>query len=463
MDLTKELRKTVKTTRTRKYDLLSSRSIDNKFTNAKLITLVYKNYGLKYLYQHYGVRHLNVRFPSGISRTYLINNMVRFARIWASYHGHNLFKEEHNIQSINKMLNELCVNFIGYRKKQYKLRHYWSKRGIKHYLRTHRCTLSGYGRISFKHSLDDIKSFTFKQNGHRIYLVNNYTLKMPYFGKIMTSQSLTFLKHKRIAEVRIIEKTPHVYQLQVVVLVKYRRHLTESQLNNVQGLDVNSKDDKFFCFSDGSKPVSWSRHVKNKFLHYDIQTRELQHYLTTKNHRFDGSCKTKHVKNMLRKIRAKAAYMIDQWQIGEIHIFIRKYPVLAMEDLKSFTMRLNKRYKKNLRKNTNHKLAIIQPTRFKKMMEDLYQDAHCLLLVVNPFDTSKCCHYCNYINKDLKFQKKWKCQNPKCNRWILRDPNATLNIRDWAVHPRKHALWRLKGKYPKKYAWVKLNDLVTVF
>lgn len=45
------------------------------------------------------------------------------------------------------------------------------------------------------------------------------------------------------------------------------------------------------------------------------------------------------------------------------------------------------------------------------------------------YPSSKTCHYCGYINKDLTLSDRvWVC--PSCGRTIERDSNATKNIKD---------------------------------
>lgn len=153
------------------------------------------------------------------------------------------------------------------------------------------------------------------------------------------------------------------------------------------------------------------------------------------------------------------ANIIDNWQLDCAKQFSKQYPILAMEQLNSFTMRISKRSKDyKLRKNTNHKLATVQPTSFRKMMETVYQNTGHLLLEVNSIDTSKNCSNCNYIYHELKVgEKQWKC--PECGTEHDRDHNATLNIKTWAENPEQHAVLRQKNKYP----YINKNDLVIVY
>ena len=113
---------------------------------------------------------------------------------------------------------------------------------------------------------------------------------------------------------------------------------------------------------------------------------------------------------LITDARGKVLFLplpIDAWQLQKAKEFSTNYPILAMEQLGSFTMRISRRNKDYwLRKNTNHKLATFQPTSFRKMMEYIYQDDGHLLLEVDSCDTSKACHKCGMVNKKLKVGEK---------------------------------------------------------
>ncbi|WP_198566905.1 zinc ribbon domain-containing protein [Lactobacillus crispatus] len=92
------------------------------------------------------------------------------------------------------------------------------------------------------------------------------------------------------------------------------------------------------------------------------------------------------------------------------------------------------------------------------MMEYIYQNDGYLLLEVDSYDTSKACHECGMVNEKLKVgEKEWTC--PNCGQVLVRDYNASLNIRDWAQDITKHP------KHGKTIngSKVKDSDLLLVF
>ena len=149
---------------------------------------------------------------------------------------------------------------------------------------------------------------------------------------------------------------------------------------------------------------------------------------------------------------------MDNWELQMAKQLSVEHIVLAMEQLNSFDLRMSKRYNKKFRNNTNNKLAKVQPTTFRKIMENVYENDGHLLYEVNTIDTSKTCNNCGYINHDLQVsQRKWTC--PECNKELNRDLNATYNIRDWAVDVNKHAVLQ----QPDRFKYLKKSDLILVF
>lgn len=452
--------KTVFSTRTYQYRIYDD--LSEPFEKVKMVRKLYYNYGLKYLYQHYGIGHIKQKLPSGRGKQYLIKDMKAFARKKAESHHLDLKAMDYSIQSIDKMYEELLVAFEQYKRKQYGVLH-WSNKKKNYYLNRHNCALSGFGRISYKRDHTEFRSATFKSNGGvSNKLINSYIMKIPYFGKVHTKRSLNHLKGKKILETRIIRRPNGDFVLQVVTKLEKKKNLTENDLKNIVGMDVNEADNKFFQVSAPMTPEeqTWDKHTHDEFVRLSNKADQIQNYLTSKHHRFDNSRKTKELKRRLARLRAKAAHLIDAWQLRMAKYFCKKYPVMAIEQLNSFTMRISKRDKRYfLRKNHNHKLATIQPTTFRKMMEYIYEDAGHLLLEVDSYYTSKVCHYCGMVNKDLKpGEKHWIC--PNCGKLIDRDYNAALNIRDWAEDIMKHPKYAMVDDNGQKFL---ADQLLLVF
>ena len=69
-------------------------------------------------------------------------------------------------------------------------------------------------------------------------------------------------------------------------------------------------------------------------------------------------------------------------------------------------------------------------SRFIKRLKDkfrLYKPTADGVQFVKAHNTSRTCHHCGHINKELKVKtRNWKC--PKCGKTLDRDINSAINI-----------------------------------
>jgi putative transposase len=448
------LNKHVRSTRTYKFKVRTSFALQSKFEQLQDVQRLYFNYSLKYMYQHYGIGHLYI-WPS--TPQYLVKNCKAFARAKALTHGFSLKDMDINIQATDKMLEQLWANFDTYRKGQRQARH-WSDETRDKYLREHVCNITGYGRIKYKHDAEDIRSVTLKKNSNRIFLHNTYSIELPCFKTVKTYKSMNNILHKDIQEARIVHRPNGNFELQVVVKFENIKQLSRRDSDNIVGLDVNMKDNKFFALSTG-KTLTWTKHVAHQYAMLDSKSRRLNKEIRKHNKGRDNSIALAKLNKQNAKIKARMSYIIDNWQLQVAKQLSAEHNVLAIEQLNSFDLRMSKRYNQRFRKNVNNKLAKIQPTSFRTIMECVYQNDGHLLLEVNSIDTSKTCNNCGYINHGLTIkERQWQC--PECDAILNRDLNATYNIRDWAIDVNKHAVLK---QQPDRFKYLKKSDLVKVY
>ena len=456
------LNKKVKTTRVRRFKI--ARFDQVKFLQAESTRIHYFNYALQYLYQHYGNKLLKVYFPQKlIQRQFLIRKLIKYARMKMNRQRVDYY--DYSVQSLDVYLMELIIAFNKYRRSQYKIKYFWSLENKANYLKTHTTTLAGFGRINYKHQLPDKYAITFKQQVHhhkdgslkdqRINLLNNYTIKIPYLGKIHTVQSMALLKNEQITQVKIKQYSNQTYELQIVIKKQFNKHL--SSKIKPHGMDVNSAQNKIFAFDTGRVdclPKKLYKHLSDLDWHY----RELQHYLNQHNNGQDNSLRTKQYRQRQAYLKVKISNIVTNWQLAKAKQYAQEFPILCAEDLHSFTMRISKRYKdKYKRKNINHKLALIKPTTFKQQLIYTYENTGSLLMLVNPFDTSKLCFNCKHIYQDLAVgQKEWTC--PACHTKHDRDFNACNNIRELCLQPETDPI--LQNSH---YSYLSVNDLVKTY
>lgn len=458
-------KKKIKKQATRKYVVQNvTPEFEDKFAQGQISYTRIYNIVLKYLYKNYGAKRLNRFMPmlgmkSGKKNVGFYVFVGSIADVVIDRLGKGVIFDR---QGINLFIESIVRIFNEYRKKQRKVQH-WSDKNKERYLNTHKCNLFGYGRIAFQHDYDHFKTLSFKQNGTRaIYIIDDHHIKIPYFKVIHTKQSLKDLAEEKIVEAQVRQRKPGQYELHITTKKDIDRQITPELFNQAVGGDINSKNDEFFCFSDGYL-IKWDPEVKRRYKEWDKKSRACQKYIT--KHMFDNDLKLAQAKREKQRCEAKKAnIMIDWYRQTVVPTLVKRYPVLVMERLHSFGLRIS-RYKQGklpnkARRNINNKLNnVVRPTTFLSILIDAYQKAGQTLILVDPTDTSKTCHYCNYVNHDLGLEKKWIC--PNCGREIKRDYNATLNIRDWGIDPDKHIVV-VSGEL-KSHPWVNKNALVTVY
>lgn len=119
--------------------------------------------------------------------------------------------------------------------------------------------------------------------------------------------------------------------------------------------------------------------------------------------------------------------------------WIRKYDTICLEDLNITGM------------TQNHCLAkAINSAAWNSMVRKLAYKAEWYgknLVFIGRFDpSSKMCHNCGYINKELKLSdREWVC--PVCGKRHDRDVNAAMNIKAFGLHPQ--ALVGMENKIPE--------------
>ena len=182
--------------------------------------------------------------------------------------------------------------------------------------------------------------------------------------------------------------------------------------DNTVGIDLGIKD--FVITSDGEvfENLHFKKCQSNKI-------KRLQRQLSRKQKDSNNRNKARiKLAKAYKKINDKKQYYLHQVS----NTLINENQVICMEDLNVKGM---------LR---NHKLAeSIQEMNFgefRRMLEYKVNWFNRRIVYVNRFyPSSKTCHNCGYINKELKLSdRQWIC--PHCGEVIERDYNAALNILD---------------------------------
>lgn len=182
------------------------------------------------------------------------------------------------------------------------------------------------------------------------------------------------------------------------------------QTNENIGIDLGVKD--FVITSDGL--VYENKHF---FKTQEKKIKKLQRQLSKK---VKGSNNRNKTRIRLAKVFEHLTNQKEQYIHYVVNDLLQYYDIVFMEDLNASGM---------LR---NHKLAkAIQEVgfyRFKEVLSDkAFNNGKKVIFIDRFYPSSKTCHNCGYINKELKLNdREWIC--PQCGTQHDRDINAAINI-----------------------------------
>ena len=244
-------------------------------------------------------------------------------------------------------------------------------------------------------------------NGNRISLIK--TLKDILFKCSRKDEKYLNKNQDKISSITLTKLPSNQFYLSVLI---DKPNEIRPANNNAVGIDLGIKD--FVITSDGE--VFNNLHFKKS---QSDKIKRLQRQLSRKQ-------KGSNNRNKARIRLAKAYKKINDKKQHYLHqvsnTLINENQVICMEDLNVKGM---------LR---NHKLAeSIQEMNFGEFKRILEYKANWynrkIVYVDRFYPSSKTCHNCGYINKQLKLSdRQWVC--PQCGEIIERDYNAALNILD---------------------------------
>ena len=182
------------------------------------------------------------------------------------------------------------------------------------------------------------------------------------------------------------------------------------QTNENIGIDLGVKD--FVITSDGL--VYENKHF---FKTQEKKIKKLQRQLSKK---VKGSNNRNKTRIRLAKVFEHLTNQKEQYIHYVVNDLLQYYDIVFMEDLNASGML------------KNHKLAkAIQEVgfyRFKEVLSDkAFNNGKKVIFIDRFYPSSKTCHNCGYINKELKLNdREWIC--PQCGTQHDRDINAAINI-----------------------------------
>ena len=273
---------------------------------------------------------------------------------------------------------------------------------------------TGYPKFKSKH--EDKQSCRFelgaisKRNDYTTYRISLANIRNVKFRCNEKYAQYLQKHHDNIRQATLTRLPCGEYYLSILVDGDLTHKVKET--NSSVGIDLGVKD--FVITSDGE--VFNNLHFKKSQAN---KIKRLQRQLSRKEKGSNNRNKARlKLAKAYKKINDRKQYYLHQVS----NTLINENQVICMEDLNVKGM---------LR---NHKLAeSIQEMNFGEFRRMLEYKAkwygRTVVYVDRFYPSSKTCHNCGYINKELKLSdRRWIC--PQCGGVIERDHNAALNILD---------------------------------
>ena len=250
--------------------------------------------------------------------------------------------------------------------------------------------------------------FKFKKkkiNGNRITLIKqlqNILFKCSRKNEIYLNQN-----QKYIHSVTLTKTSTEKYYLSICIDYNIQEKET---LDTVVGLDLGIKD--FIVDSNGNRYEN-----KHFYKNFENKLKKLNKQLSKKQ-------KGSNNRNKARIKLAKVYEKIKNQRLNYLHQITSKLvnenQIICIEDLNVKGMMQNHKLSKSIQE-----LSLFE---FRCQLEYKCKWYGRQLIIIDRFyPSSKTCHNCGYIYKDLKLSdREWIC--PQCGKKIDRDYNASLNI-----------------------------------
>ena len=267
----------------------------------------------------------------------------------------------------------------------------------------------GFPKFKAKHR--DKNSYT-TNNVNNNVRIEDSNLKLPKLGLITMKQHREITSHQRIKSCTISKSPTGKYF--VSILVEYFQQVLpiSPKKENVVGLDFDMKN----LYTDSQCiRADYPRFYRRALEKLAREQRKLSHCVKGSNNRRKQKLK-------VAKVHEEVANRRKDFLHKKSRELVNSYDAVIIEDLNMKAMGQCLNFGKSVSDN-----AWGMFTTFLKYK--LENEGKLLVRVDQWFPSSKTCHYCGDLNKDLQLSdREWTCQS--CGCIIDRDYNAAKNIRD---------------------------------
>ena len=242
--------------------------------------------------------------------------------------------------------------------------------------------------------------------------VENNTLTLRKHGKVIFSTSIEYLDLLNSPNTKFNNITVyydglnHYAAFNIETDVPEQLPLTEEYI----GCDINSNKNGWLVTSERQK----------EFFDVDHDNQMIKHVNKLMSKCRKGSRRWKKLEKRLQKWYNKRTNQLNDYIEKLTYNLVKEYDTIVFEKNYS-TIKILIGGEQNM---------IFPLSQFIKRLKDkfqLYKSESDGVQFVKPHNTSRTCHHCGHINKELKVKtRNWKC--PKCGKILDRDINAAINI-----------------------------------
>ena len=263
-----------------------------------------------------------------------------------------------------------------------------------------------------------VKSPKFKSKKNMKESIGYTTMAKPKFvnGKLFVTRKLGLIKGSfgcRFAEgtLRSVTFSKTATGKWFVSILVEKKDEPKNKNGKAIGIDWNCRDDCFLTLSDGTK-VKCPSFLREK----EVQLARHQRKLSKKFKKGVEVQSNSYYKEkyIVAKIHEKVAWQRADWLHKLSRELCNQYETIIVEDINL----------QNMASSLHHGVVLADQGFGMLRSMIAYKGT---LIKVSAKNTSKTCHSCGYVNKDVVLGvEKWKC--PVCSAEHDRDINAALNI-----------------------------------
>ena len=271
------------------------------------------------------------------------------------------------------------------------------------------------GYPKFKSKKNDKASYTTSNVNGVIRIIDDKHIKLPKIPKLRIKMHRQIPNNYKIKSATITRTPSGKYYISILTEYEIQVPVIELDKNKALGLDYSSHD---FYVDSNNQTASYSRYFRKYEEKLSKEQRKLSKMIR-------GSNNYNQQKIKVAKIHEK----ISNCRLDFLHKLSTKlansYDYIFVEDINLQNLEQCLKLGKS---TVDNSFGI-----FRNLLQYKMEERGKIFYKIDKyFPSSKTCHNCGNINKELKLSDRvWIC--PSCGAIIERDHNAALNIRDFGL------------------------------